>query len=52
MRAELEAAIERAAIMEHEGGVPRAQAEVCAALAHGVKVSELRAEFARLERSR
>ena len=52
MRPELEAALERAAIMEHEGGMQRAQAEVCAALAHGVKVSEIRAEFARLERMR
>lgn len=39
----LQWAVERAAIMEHDGGMARAKAEESAAQAHGVSVQDVRA---------
>ncbi len=41
----LDWAIERAAIMEHDGGLPRAEAEASAAKAHGVNLDDVRGDL-------
>lgn len=41
----IEAAAERAAIMEHDGGVERSLAELAAANAYDVTVKEIRRHF-------